>query len=159
MNTWLGMDVGIPCVCGRSGCVEPIASGGGLTARIRAALADGIPTCLPAIPAGKGADIPALFRCADAGDALAATLVEDAAEALARLVLNLVRVSDPDRIVLGGGVVSDGWMLGRMLPHLNAATMRGVTRGIVLSRLDPEFTGLVGACSIALLRAGGASNA
>lgn len=143
-------ELGIPCACGRVGCVEPIASGGGLSERIRTAQAADVRTTIPKARKGKGTNIPALFRCADAGDPLAAQLTEEAAEALARLVMNLVRVSDPDKVVMGGGIVSDGWMLARMLPHLQAATMRGVTRGVVLSQLDPDLTGLVGACAVAM---------
>ena len=145
-------ELGIRCVCGRIGCVEPIASGSGFTARIRAAHEAGVQTRISPVQPGRGADIIELFRLADEGDALARQLTDEAAEALARTVMNLVRVSDPDLFILGGGIVSDGWLLPKIMERLNKPTMRGVTRGVVLSRFDPELTGLIGAGAAAMSR-------
>jgi predicted NBD/HSP70 family sugar kinase len=77
-------------------------------------------------------------------------LVEDASEALADLIMNLVRVSDPDTVVLGGGVVADGYLHAKVLEKLNPTTLRFVRNGVVLTRLDPVFVGLQGAGVIAM---------
>ena len=66
------------------------------------------------------------------------------------MIMNLVRFSDPDTIVLGGGVMSDGFLYPKVLERLNQHTIRYVTNGIVLTDLDPSFIGLLGACSNAV---------
>ena len=64
--------------------------------------------------------------------------------------MNLVRFNDPDTIVLGGGVVSDGFLYPKVLERLNSQTIRFVTNGIALTSLDPRYIGLLGACSNAV---------
>jgi predicted NBD/HSP70 family sugar kinase len=93
--------------------------------------------------------VRAIFTLADTDD-LCRLLVNQAAEALANLLMNMVRVSDPDTIVLGGGVVSDGFLLSRVKEKLNPHTMRYVTNGVVLTELKPEHIGLIGACTVAM---------
>ena len=67
------------------------------------------------------------------------------------MIMNLVRFSDPASVVLGGGVVSDGVLLSLAQRHLQAHTMRYVTLGTGISRLNPRTLGLVGACANAIL--------
>ena len=38
--------------------------------------------------------------------------------------MNLVRVIDPDTVVLGGGIVADGYMHEKILEKLHPTTMR-----------------------------------
>ena len=84
------------------------------------------------------------------GDELACQLVENAAQALADLIMNLVRFSDPDTVVLGGGIVSNGFMYEKVLTKLNPTTMRFVTNGVVLTKLNPDYIGLLGAAAVAM---------
>ena len=77
-------------------------------------------------------------------------LVENASEALANLVMNLVRVTDPETIVLGGGVVADGYIHAKIMKLLNPTTMRFVSNGVVITKLNPEFIGLLGAGAVAM---------
>src|SRR5215468_9907284 len=64
---------GLPCACGRLGCVEAYASGRGLARRLTAALAAGGATSLQAATRGEPARVTAALvaREAEAGDALA----------------------------------------------------------------------------------------
>ena len=64
--------------------------------------------------------------------------------------MNLVRVADPDTVVLGGGVVADGYMHGKILERLQPITMRFVTNGVVITKLNPGFIGLLGAGAVAM---------
>lgn len=84
------------------------------------------------------------------GDPLCVKLVENASEALANLVMNLVRVTDPETIVLGGGVVADGYIHAKIMELLNPTTMRFVSNGVVITKLNPEFIGLLGAGAVAM---------
>lgn len=148
-HTCVGIDEDMVCGCGRAGCVENIASGGGIDRRAR--------HLAPEYP-GSGLDIPAwpahvavaeVFQKADS-DPLCGRLAYDAAEALARLIMNLARTSDPDTIVLGGGVMRDGWLLPQILKRLNANNMRFVTNGVLPTSLRAEHIGLLGACTVAM---------
>ena len=77
-------------------------------------------------------------------------VVENAAEALANLIMNLVRVIDPDTVVLGGGIVADGYMHEKILEKLHPTTMRFVSNGVVITKLNPGFIGLLGAGAVAM---------
>ena len=64
--------------------------------------------------------------------------------------MNLVRVTDPDTVVLGGGIVSDPMMYEMVLERLHAGTMRFVTNGVVITELNPAYIGLLGAAAVAM---------
>lgn len=78
------------CGCGRVGCVEAIASGRGIAAAARGALA--------------GCDAKAIFAQAAAGDAQACQLRQRSARCLARLIADIKAVTDCQCVVIGGSV-------------------------------------------------------
>ncbi|MBV9522681.1 MAG: ROK family protein [Alphaproteobacteria bacterium] len=84
---------GLPCYCGRTGCIETLLSGPGLAADHRRAT-------------GGASDIDgvAIAAAAAAGDADAAATLERYAERLARALASVVNLLDPEFIVLGGGL-------------------------------------------------------
>lgn len=142
VNLWDGQ----PCICGRSGCAENMVSGSGFARQaIRYGLMDVVLADNP-----NSADTKKLFQMAEDGDERAVAITKYAAETLAALIMNLVRVTDPDTVILGGGVMCDGWMLDKVMPRLNPSTMRGVTNGVILSKFDPKCAGLIGAASLGL---------
>lgn len=149
-HTTVNLSVGTQCACGRRDCVETIAAGMGfdLCARM---LCGRYPSHL-VIPAdGSRVMVSEVFRLArEEGDALCCQLVENAAEALAQLVMNLVRMSDPEAVVMGGSVMSDGYLLEQMSRRLQPETMRFVTRGVRLTALDSRMIGLMGAAVVAM---------
>ena len=83
-------------------------------------------------------------------DPLCARLTEQAATALANLIMNVVRFCDPDCVVLGGGVVADGFLLRRVKEKLGKHTMRFVRGGVRLTELDGRRIGLLGAACNAM---------
>ena len=89
------------CACGRRGCAEALASGQALNA---AAWAMGL------------ADARALFHAARQGATQPARAVATAARWTARLLQQVVVCYDPDRIVLGGSLITgtDGFYLERI---------------------------------------------
>lgn len=149
-HTQVGVNVGIRCGCGRTDCVEQIASiiGFDLCARL---LKDSYDTRL-SIPDNNGerVSIREVFTLSRKGDPLCEALVDNAAMALANLIMNLVRVSDPDTVVLGGGLIADGYLHTKVLEKLNPTTMRFVKNGIVITKLNPSFIGLLGAGAVAM---------
>lgn len=148
-HTSSGIEMKVPCGCGRGDCVEPVASGLGFD-RCARILAPGYPDTKLTIPENEErVDVAEVFRLYDT-DPLCRLLTDNAAQAAANLIMNLIRFNDPDTIVLGGGVVSDGFLYQKVLERLNPQTIRFVTNGIVLTALDPRYIGLLGACSNAV---------
>jgi glucokinase len=142
---------GVPCPCGRRGCLEPIVSGGGLLARVKEELVNFPQTTLRSF--GKTLTTHDIFMTAEAGDSLANKLSNDAIEALSIALTNLVNLLNPEWIVYGGGTLSDGWLMERV--HANVETqpltmIRKSLKGIVRSRLDPDQVGLLGAACLAM---------
>ncbi|GAB6856373.1 ROK family protein [Microbacterium xylanilyticum] len=96
---------GLPCTCGGSGHLEMIAAGPAVLAayqRARSA-SDGE-------PAGEK-DTRDVFALAQAGDAVARTVIATAGRALGRAVGGLVNALDPEIVIIAGGLsgTSDLW--------------------------------------------------
>ncbi len=99
---------------------------------------------------GVRVDVRRIYELARRNDSLCSLLVNNAASGIANLIMNLVRVTDPDTVVLGGGIVSDPMMFNNIIMRLHRHTMRFVTNGVVLTRLDPSKIGLLGAAAVAM---------
>jgi glucokinase len=92
---------GLTCPCGVEGCLEAQIATWALPAIIRAR---------PEFPFSPLAtepelDYEAVFRHAAAGDPLAIVLRDRALSGWAALLLNLIHSYDPERIVIGGGIM------------------------------------------------------
>lgn len=83
-------------------------------------------------------------------DPLCQVLTDNAASAIANLIMNLIRFNDPDMIVLGGGVMTGGFLYHKVLEKLNPETIRFLKDKILLTSLDPRYIGIMGACSNAI---------
>ena len=134
----------VVCPCGRKGCAEAIASGSGLDSRARA-LRGRYPDTGLSFLEGARVSAKEIFDLAEQGDALCVKLKAEAAEAAAALIMNLVWVTDPETVVLGGGIVSDKRMFDDIVSRLNPGSMRFAAGGVRRSELNPELTGLIGA--------------
>lgn len=149
-HTQVGVHTGVTCCCGRSDCAEAIAAGVGFDSCARL-LAPAYPTSPLVIPTdGTRVDVRLVYDLYRQGDAFCKLLVENAATAIANLIMNLVRVTDPDTVVLGGGIVCDPLMYALVVERLHAGTMRFVSNGVVITRLNPADIGLLGAAAVAM---------
>jgi glucokinase len=91
------------CTCGRRGCWEAFSGGEGLVRRAQEALECGAATSLATVsPLATGAIVAA----AQAGDAVAASLWDDALRRSVQGIANLAVLLDPGVVVIGGGVVA-----------------------------------------------------
>ncbi len=141
---------GPPCPCGRRGCWERYASGGGLGLLAREAALAGK---LPGVVALSGGD-PESVRGEDvtaaalSGDADARRVVEEVGWWVGFGLANLASVLDPECFVLGGGLVGVGDLLLDATRSAYAALVEGGTSRpetvIVPARLG-ERAGAVGA--------------
>lgn len=143
---------GLPCPCGRLGCMEQYASGSGLQRRLGRALAARAPTALREATGGDPARLTAamVWRAAAEGDRLARELQAEAERYLTLAVANYVTLVDPEVLVLGGGVVET-------VPALFDVVAAGVRRAttelaravrIERARLG-RWAGVVGAAALA----------
>jgi glucokinase len=136
------------CPCGRKGCVELFASGLGmhkqaLNAHWR------YPETILDIRKERRVGFDELMKAYEKKDGLARYVVDLALKSAAALTMNLVRVSDPEAIVFGGGVMSNSWFLEKMVTFLNPKTIRFVTKGVTITTLDPQTIALKGAALLA----------
>jgi glucokinase len=98
---------GIPCGCGRSGCLETEASRLAISAQAAMAAFRGE---APHLLAAAGTDLSeirsgTLAESIQAGDAIIERIVRRAASLIGRAVGDVVNLLAPDVIVLGGGLV------------------------------------------------------
>jgi glucokinase len=144
---------GLPCPCGRRGCLERYVSGSGLQGRLRAALAEGRQTVLRSRTRGDAAALTAshVEEAARAGDSFAREVWDDAVRYLTVALANYVTVVNPRVLVLGGGVIETVPALFEAVtvgvPALTTTLARAVLR-IERTRLG-DWSGVVGAAALA----------
>lgn len=96
------------CACGRRGCLETLASGKAMERRARELLArPDMASAMGDVSITEGG-LTAEVICEHArlGDAVAMQVVREAGAYLAAAILNIKSILDPDRLVLGGGVMA-----------------------------------------------------
>jgi glucokinase len=96
-----------PCACGLRGCVEAYVGGDLLTKRARLELSQGIRSA--AVRMAGNADqvtLSHLDAAAAEGDAYALELFAEVAPLLGLVLANAVTTLNPQRLILGGGVLS-----------------------------------------------------
>ncbi len=143
---------GLPCPCGRRGCLEQYASGSGFQRRLRRALAEGARTCLALETAGDPARLTASMvkGGADAGDVLARELWQDAERFLTLAVANYVTLLNPEVLVLGGGVIETVPRLFEAVAADVPSLTTVLARGVRVERAQlGDWSGVVGAAALA----------
>lgn len=140
-----------PCGCGGRGCVEAYVGGAALLTRLRRELAAG---ASPAVVAAAGAVDAAHPGHVDAladDDPWADALWRTCADKLAMALAGAVVLLNPDRLVLGGGVLAGA-------PRLRARTTDGVLamipdahrRGLTIAAAElGDDAGWIGAAHLA----------
>ncbi|WP_145950159.1 ROK family protein [Paenibacillus sp. Y412MC10] len=140
---------GEPCICGRLGCLEPIASGGGMLERARQKLKQYANSSLHRY--GSRLHTQLIFDEARRGDPLAERIKREAQEALGFALTNVVNLLNPEAVILGGGVFQDGNFASDLLEHIRKFSLPAASAGLKCfqpSELDPKWVGLLGAASL-----------
>ena len=142
-------DTGVPCPCGGKGCLETFCSGRAIEARARE-WAERRPERVGRMfeLSGDG-EITArtVMTAAAEGDAAAVNIAREASRWLARGLLMVIRLFNPDQIVLGGGVAQAGSaLLGLVRESLQdlASPTVGYSTQVVLAQLG-NYSPLYGA--------------
>ncbi|MBZ5561066.1 MAG: ROK family protein [Acidobacteriia bacterium] len=153
-------DSGAPCSCGARGCLEVFCSGTAIAERGREwgrRRPEGVARMIE-LSAGQVEEITAktVALAAAEGDPTAVTIMKEVGRWLARGVLTIVRIVNPDRVVLGGGVSQAGVVLlnpvREALQEFESPTIKYSTE-IVLAELG-TLSPLYGAAAVALKLSG-----
>ncbi|MBP3951235.1 ROK family glucokinase [Bacillus suaedae] len=100
---------GMPCNCGKTGCLETVASATGIKRLAMNALADGSPSTLADLLEQHGAiSSKEVFEAAELGDEVAQSVVHEVCFHLGLALANLANALNPAKIVVGGGVSKAG---------------------------------------------------
>ncbi len=143
---------GEQCVCGQRGCLETLASGGGILAQVRKRLPETPDSTLAKMDGSKLTAKSVFQAAAETNDPLAVFVTNRAVRALGVALTNLVNLLNPEKIVYGGGVVSDGWLMAQVNDFIQANALpvaRQSLTGVIPSVLNPEQVGLLSAASLA----------
>ena len=95
------------CACGRHGCVQQYASATGIV-RVAKQYLDAHPDAASAMRDVDKLTAKAVFDCAAAGDAAAKAALETVYDAFGFFLAAGCTVSDPEAVVIGGGVSRAG---------------------------------------------------
>ena len=112
---------GKPCHCGKSGCLETIASPGAIREDALAILSEEKTPLLWRKCQEQGKEnlsVFDVFTAASNGDEGAAAIVDQAVQALASAVKALIYLVDPGKIVLYGSLFEDSYYLSRLSSEL-----------------------------------------
>ena len=144
---------GLQCDCGRRGCFEAYAGGMPLERRMRQAAAAGKSPGLVKLVKGEIGKINTrtVRLAAEAGDPVAAKAWREAEEALITLSANLISLLNPDRLVIGGGVVEGNPGLFKLIKDqvpVRAVALSARHARIVKSELGDDAVA-IGAAALA----------
>lgn len=143
------MNSDVQCPCGRMGCVEALASGMGPHSRA-VMLREQYPYTALVFPKEGRIDARDIFALAEQGDALCIKLADDAVKAVAGVLENFLWLADPEKVILGGGLVTDGRLLQRVRRIMTPMSARFLEDGIEMTGLDSDFVGLAGAAAVGM---------
>lgn len=101
---------GLPCPCGKRGCLETVASGPAIVASARrvADHSGGAGLAAMAGASGSSITVESVARAAAGGDRLAQEILGSAADYLAMAISTLVCILDIGLVILGGEVAASG---------------------------------------------------
>jgi glucokinase len=144
---------GLQCRCGSIGCLEGMASGVGLPRLAVKVLGE---QAARALGGGHLPDPLAVYGAAAQGDEGARRVVAEAGRLLAVAVVNLFRLLDVERVIIGGGVAAAGQpFLEAVWGGVTALGMRRLPpEAVVLSPLGSNAN-LLGAAAVVRERVGG----
>ncbi len=149
---------GPPCPCGSRGCWERFASGDGLGRLAREAAAGRRLDAVVQLAGGDPEEVRGehVTQAAQAGDPEALAVVDELGWWVAMGLVNLTAAVDPERIVLGGGLLALGELLLEPTRRSFAALVEGGRRRRAIPIVGAAMGERAGAVGAALAaRAGG----
>jgi glucokinase len=101
---------GPPCSCGSQGCLEVLASATAVVKRTREKIEKGYSSLVTDLINGQLDKLTSLdvYRACTEGDSLAIKIMEETGRYLGIGISNLIKLFDPQIIILGGGMSESG---------------------------------------------------
>ncbi|MDR1415692.1 MAG: ROK family transcriptional regulator [Odoribacteraceae bacterium] len=122
--------VDLPCYCGKTGCLESVASGRAIVTAAREAIRDGKKTAIEACAAGEEVTLTHVITAAIQDDIFAIELLQRAGEKIGEGIATLVHLFNPQLLVIGGEIAGAG-------EHITAPVLQAVNK-YTLSRLRSQ---------------------
>lgn len=119
---------GKPCSCGKSGCLETIASPTAIREDAVALLSPAATPVLWETSLAKGTDaltVEDVLEAASCGDAGAGGIVDRAVTALAAALKSVIYIIDPEKIVLYGRMFENNFFLARLMAEMQEGVDAG----------------------------------
>lgn len=146
-------DAPILCTCGRTGCVEAVASGAAI-ARIaeESARANGQTLLARALAQEGSITAVEVGEAARRGDPEATRIIQQSARYLGQAIATVVNCLNPSLVVLGGGVLHIGDVyLAAVREYVYKRSLPLATRNLRIQRsLAGDSAGIIGASSLVL---------
>jgi N-acetylglucosamine repressor len=103
-------DEGLPCHCGKRGCLETIASGMALSKRIQEGLNAGNQSILLNMPGidSNQLKLETIMEAIKNGDMLSISLISNMAHHLGKGIATLISILNPELVILGGRLSKAG---------------------------------------------------
>jgi len=137
---------GVRCNCGNTGCLESEASSWALPAIMRRypGYAES------AFAQGENEDFEAVFRLAASKDPFSISIRDHCLEVWAAGILNLIFAYDPERVVIGGGVMHSADVILPFLQHkIDQAAWLPENAVQLVAAQQPDWAGVLGMAYLA----------
>lgn len=139
--------------CGQRGCLENIASGEAIITQAMAVVAE-YPDSQLAERYRQSGFLTSrdVFQLAQAGDVHAVRISQRVVKALTVAMRSLIHIFNPEAIILGGGVMSDAWLISILreeVPKCLLSPSQEALKDISLSDLGADHVGILGALALA----------
>ena len=99
------------CNCGNLGCWETLSSGTAIASEARRYVAAGEKSLISDLAGGKAIKAEHVFQAYEQGDKIAGLVLDGALTYLGIGVANLVNITNPGKVVIGGGVAEAGQLV------------------------------------------------
>ncbi|MGY1815052.1 ROK family protein [Blastococcus sp. SYSU D00820] len=126
---------GVPCRCGNTGCLEAVASGGAMVARLQA----------EGVEVRTSADVARLAR---AGSVQAGAVMRESGRRIGSVLADVVTLLNPSVVVIGGALANDGLLAGvREAIYRRTLPLAALDLRVELSQTG-ERAGVLGAAAM-----------
>ena len=133
---------GKPCSCGKSGCLETIASPSAMLRDARELLSEEKTPVLWRLAQSREDHLPTLddvFEAARSGEAEIAALIDRAVEALSAALKSVIYTLDPGKIVLYGRMFDNPYYLSKLIAEMREGVDSSHSVPIEPSRLNQRL--------------------
>lgn len=139
----------VPCKCGKTGCLEQIASATGIVNKAKELLASGYPESV--LHQENPLTARAVMDACKAGDPAARKTVDTMVHYLGKGMAMIAAVADPEVFVIGGGVSRTGqWLMDELKKSFDEFAFFGCRDTRVLPAKLGNDAGMYGAAAMIL---------